>query len=101
MNTTNNVTTAEPNAKAPTNILPQHMAAFHALSSGMFDNFALFSCFVNGEPSSAIVHVHREGEGGMCRITPLFVAVTDGMVLTDHDGIAATEHGNGEAIATN
>jgi len=63
---------------------PDHRAAFEALISGEYDNFALFSCFVGGEPASAIVAVNRDGED--YTITPLFVAVTPGMVLTDHDG---------------
>ena len=57
-----------------TNITAEHRAAFEALSSGGLDNFALFSCFVNGEPVAAIVSVNRDGEEHL--ITPLFVSVT-------------------------
>jgi hypothetical protein len=67
-----------------TNITPQHRAAFEALSSGDYGNFALFSCFVNGEPAAAIVAVNRDGEE--YAITPLFVSVTASFQLTDHDG---------------
>ena len=67
-----------------TNITKEHRDAFEALTSGRFDNFALFSCFIAGEPAAAIVAVNRDGED--YPITPLFVAVTPGMVLTDHDG---------------
>ena len=67
-----------------TNITAEHRAAFEALSSGGFDNFALFSCFVNGEPAAAIVAVNRDGEEYV--ITPLFVSVTASLQLTDHDG---------------
>jgi hypothetical protein len=67
-----------------TNITPEHQGAFDALCSGEYKNFALFSCFVNGEPTSAIVAV--EEDSGEYKITPLFVAVTDGMQLKDHDG---------------
>jgi hypothetical protein len=67
-----------------TNITAEHRAVFEALTSGRFDNFALFSCFVEGEPAAAIVSVNREGEEDV--ITPLFVALTPGMALTDHDG---------------
>lgn len=67
-----------------TNITSDHRKAFEALASGDFDNFALFSCFVNGEPGSAIVAVNRNGDN--FTITPLFVSVTPGMTLTDHDG---------------
>ena len=55
-----------------TNITEKHREAFNALLSGGVGNFALFSCFVNGEPSAAIV------------------AVTPGMELKDHDGIEPT-----------
>ena len=36
-----------------TNITDQHKQAFDALISGEHDNFALFSCFLGGEPASA------------------------------------------------
>lgn len=75
-----------------TNITSEHRAVFEALTSGEYGNFALLSCFVNGEPAAAIVAVN----GGCCPgsrpladdhiITPLFVSVTDAMTLTDHDG---------------
>ncbi len=74
-----------------TNIAPQHRAAFEALASGQYRNLALFSCFVNGEPASAIVAVNRDGEA--FTLTPLFVSVTPGMVLADHDGAAPQEPG--------
>jgi hypothetical protein len=67
-----------------TNITRAHQEAFEALRDGSVENFALFSCFVNGEPATAIVAINREG--GEYRITPLFVSVTGAMVLTDHDG---------------
>jgi hypothetical protein len=69
-----------------TNITAEHRAAFEALASGDFENFALFSCYVNGEPAAAIVAVNRDGEEYI--ITPLFVSVTDSLQLTDHDGLA-------------
>ncbi len=67
-----------------TNITPEHRASFEALASGDYSNFALFSCFVNGEPAAAIVAVNRDGEE--FTITPLFVSVTASLRLTDHDG---------------
>ena len=67
-----------------TNITAEHRAAFEALTSGAYGNFALFSCFVAGEPSVAIVAVNRDGE--QYTIRPLFVAIAPGMALTDHDG---------------
>ena len=70
-----------------TNITNQHREAFEALVSGQYNNFALFSCFVDGEPAAAIVAVNRDGEE--YTLSPLFVSVTDAMTLTDHDGTAA------------
>ena len=72
-----------------TNITPEHRAAFEALASGDYDNFALFSCFVNGEPAAAIVAINRDGDN--YDITPLFVSVTPALQLTDHDGQPAEE----------
>ncbi|MEJ5219849.1 MULTISPECIES: hypothetical protein [Rhodobacterales] len=73
-----------------TNIHPEHISAFEALTSGEHDNFALFSCFLDGEPAVAIVAVTPpEIEDGEYQVTPLFVGVTEGIVLTDHDGTAA------------
>ncbi len=73
-----------------TNIRPEHISAFEALTSGEHDNFALFSCFLNGAPAVAIVAVTSpESDEDEYRITPLFVGVTEGMVLTDHDGAIA------------
>jgi hypothetical protein len=59
-----------------TNISKEHKRAFNALGSGEYGNFALFSCFVNGEPSAAIVAIEKQG--GERKITPLFVALTPG-----------------------
>jgi hypothetical protein len=70
--------------KPQTNITPEMQKQFSAMTSGEFDNFALFSCFVNGQPAAAIVAVNRSGEE--FDITPLFVSITPEMVLTDHDG---------------
>jgi hypothetical protein len=67
-----------------TNITADHSAAFEALASGEFGNFALFSCFVNGEPAATIVTVNRDGEEYI--INPLFVSVTASLQVTDHDG---------------
>jgi hypothetical protein len=69
-----------------TNITSAHKAAFEALTSGEYDNFALLSCFVNGDPATAIVAVHRDAEEYL--LTPLFVSVTEAMRLADHDGVS-------------
>jgi hypothetical protein len=76
---------------ADTNITPEHRKAFKALTSGDYANFALFSCFVNGEPASAVVAVNRQA-GDEFQITPVFVSVTPGMKLVDHDGNSPTEN---------
>ena len=52
-----------------TNITADHRAAFEALVSGDYANFALFSCFVNGEPAAAIVAVTQEARGQE-KVTP-------------------------------
>ena len=67
-----------------TNILPAHKDVFEAITSGKYQNFALFSCFVNDQPGCAIVAVNRDGEE--YTMTPLFVSVAPGMKLADHDG---------------
>jgi hypothetical protein len=76
---------------ADTNITKEQRDCFNALTSGNYANFALFSCFVNGEPASAIVAVNKP-EGDEYQITPLFVSVTPGMKLIDHDGISPDEN---------
>jgi hypothetical protein len=68
-----------------TNITQAHREAFEALRDGSFGNFALFSCFVDGRPAAAIVTINQDC-AEYNNITPLFVSVTDAMVLTDHDG---------------
>ena len=76
-----------------TNITEEHRRAFDALKSGRYDNFCLFSCYVDGEPAAAIaaVSVHEPGGEGATEygIHPLFVSVTPAMRLTDHDGTEA------------
>ena len=72
------------NHNAQINITTQHSEAFNALTSGDFVNFALVSCFVDGAPAAAIVAVNVDGES--YDMHPLFVSVTEKMVLTDHEG---------------
>jgi hypothetical protein len=48
--------------------------------------FLLLPCSVNGEPTAAIVHVSHMDDANRTHVTPLFVAVTPGMVLIDHKG---------------
>ena len=72
---------------AETNITPAHVSQFDALRNPEYSNFCLFSCFMNGEPTTAICAVTRADQD--FNISPLFVAVTPGMSLTDHDGVPA------------
>ena len=67
-----------------TNIQPWHRTAFDALVGGESQGMALFSCFMNGEPTAAIVNITQHGEDDF-RIIPMFVAVTPGMTLTNHE----------------
>ncbi len=74
-----------------TNITEEHRRAFEALTGGEAGSFCLFSCFVSGEPAAAIAAVslcppQQEGGEPDYLITPLFVSVTPGMTLVDHDG---------------
>ena len=77
-----------------TNITEENRRAFQALANGEHDNFALFSCFVGNAPAAAIVAVNacppaEEGGEPEFEIRPLFVSITDDMVVTDHDGRTA------------
>ena len=72
-----------------TNISAEAKRAFNALTSGEYDNFVLYSCFCNGEPTSAICALSRCEDTGDYIIAPLFVARTPGMRLTNHEGAEA------------
>jgi hypothetical protein len=65
--------------------------AFDALVSGEHKNFRLFSCFVNGEPASAICAIDDEqgNDSDECNVVPLCVSITDDMIITDHEGKVA------------
>jgi hypothetical protein len=64
-----------------TNITKAHSDSFQALRDGAVSNFAMFSCFVNGEPAAAIVAVNSDGADYV--LTPLFVSVTDAITPMD------------------
>jgi hypothetical protein len=66
------------------NIQPGHRLIFNALTSGLSDEFALMSCFVNGKPTAMIVAAQQTNRG--LEIMPLFVSLTEAMAITDHDG---------------
>ena len=70
-----------------TNITEAHRHAFKALTSGTYNNFALFSCHVDGAPAAAIVAVNEcppadIGTEPEYTLSPLFVSVTPAMDLT-------------------
>ena len=73
-----------------TNITGDHRRAFEALTSGRFDNFCLFSCFVDGEATAAIAAVDlsppaQDGGEPEVLVRPLFIWPTAVMTLTDHE----------------
>lgn len=69
-----------------TNITPDLEDDFEALTSGEYGNFALVSCFLNGEATAAIASIEKDKKTKEFLVTPLFVAVTSSMLLVDHDG---------------
>ena len=71
----------------PATIRSHHRSAFNALLSGQFANFALVSCYVDGEPACAIALIEQQDEE--VQIKPLFVSITDAMTIADHDGRAS------------
>jgi hypothetical protein len=52
---------------------PSRESSRKPLVSGDYGNFALFSCFANGELAAAIAAVNKDG--GNFAITPLLVSV--------------------------
>ena len=84
-------TAAEESPAIATNFTEDHRHALEALTRGEHDNLALFSCFINDAPDTTIVAINPSppAEGPTKtehRVTPLWVSVTDTMVLTEHDG---------------
>ncbi len=59
--------------------------AFVALMSGDYGNFRLWPCKVNGEPTLEIVALHEHDEKTIVA-QPLFVAITESMVITHEKG---------------
>lgn len=62
-------------------ITPDHVRAFQAVTSRLYDNITLWSCRINDEPGVAIVMVDHAGENSVA-VMPLFVAITPGMDIT-------------------
>jgi len=81
--------------KPTTNITETHRHNFNLITdpswqAGHSVRPCLFSCFLNGKPTAAICLVSTV-PGNEITITQVFVAVTDDMVLTDHDGVQPTK----------
>jgi hypothetical protein len=84
------------NPKPNTNITEAHRRAFKLVTNpSLLDkshrSIALFSCFLAGKPTASICLVEVAADEQLW-IVPLFVAVTDDMVLTDHDGEEPQPH---------
>ncbi|MCP3447355.1 hypothetical protein [Bradyrhizobium sp. CCGUVB14] len=86
---------AEP--EGVSHIDPWMEEAFEALTTSVLtrEPFMLLPCTVNGERTAAIVHVsHVEERAHRTHVTPLFVAMTPGMVLIDQKGRRAGSGGS-------
>lgn len=81
--------------KPVTNITDKHRLNFNLITDAHYQishgvRPCLFSCFLNGKPTAAIC-LASVVPGNDVIITPVFVAVTPDMVLTDHDGVQPTK----------
>ena len=65
-------------------LFAQHQAAFEAICEAGGENFAVYPCYVDGEPTSAIVFMRMLGN--QIAVTPLFIAPTDAMEIFGHNG---------------
>jgi hypothetical protein len=75
--------------EADQSVAPWMEEAFEALMTACItrEPFMLLPCTVNGEPTAAIVHVaDMDNRRHRAHVTPLFVAMTPGMVLIDQKG---------------
>jgi hypothetical protein len=61
-------------------ITPGHVRAFQAVTTQMYGEVTIASCFINGEPGVAIVLMDHVGEGKVA-VMPLFVAITPNMEI--------------------
>lgn len=90
-----------PRTISPTsNITVEVKKQFEALSSGKYKNFALFSCFFEGEPTSVIVAVSENAESGLIDVIPMFLAITENMCnkITDHNNETPTNLNDSETV---
>jgi len=61
-------------------ITPGHVRAFQAVTTQLYGEVSLASCYINGEPGVALVLMEHAGEGKIA-VMPLFVAITESMDL--------------------
>lgn len=59
-------------------ITPRHVRAFQAVTTQLYGETTLASCWINGEVGVAIVLMEHVGEGKVA-VMPLFVAITPTM----------------------
>jgi hypothetical protein len=82
-----------------TNITQEMIDAFTAVTSNKYNNLALYSCFLDGDPTSAVVAVEKSGDEFLIRA--IFVYCTDEILqrITNHDGLRPEDLGpvTGEA----
>ena len=62
-------------------ITPGHVRAFQAVTTQLYGQCDLLSCYINGEPGVAIVLMQHVGEDKIA-VMPLFVAITPKMDVT-------------------
>lgn len=76
----------------PTKLAVSHIKPSHAFTLDKLINPdarpALFSCFADGKPAVALVNVSYDGKTTL--IEPLFLAIDDTVILTDHNGMKPT-----------
>ncbi len=77
-------------------ITPGHVRAYQAVTTSLYGETVLASCYVNGEPGVAIVLMEHVGENKV-GVLPLFVAITPGMEIdwTPFEEMMGGESGGG------
>ena len=77
-------------------ITPGHVRAFQAVTTQLYGETTLASCYINGEPGVGIVLIEPVGEDKVA-IMPLFVGITPGMEIdwTPFEEMTRGESGGG------
>jgi hypothetical protein len=86
-------------ASQTSHITPGHVRAYQAVTSQLYDNIALWSCWIDGEPGVAIVMVDHVGEGKVA-VMPLFVAITEAMQVSFDSEAGGSGGGGGPRRST-